>query len=78
MHGCASVAELVERSDVVVITTPWPEFADLPTGSLEGGSERRVVIDCWGILAEDRYGETIEIVRLGRTLDDRVKTETGA
>jgi UDPglucose 6-dehydrogenase len=78
VHGCGSVAELLERSDVVVITTPWPEFADLPTESLEGGSARRVVIDCWGILSEDRYGDAIEIVRLGRTLEDRVKTETGA
>src|SRR4029453_2975472 len=24
-----SVAELLERSDVVVIATPWPEFAEL-------------------------------------------------
>lgn len=78
VHGCASVAELVERSDVIVITTPWPEFADLPTASLEGGSERRVVIDCWGILSEERYEESIDIVRLGRALEHRVKTETGA
>lgn len=78
VHGCASVAELLERSDVVVITTPWPEFADLPLASLNGGQRRRVVIDCWGILSQDRYGEAIEIVRLGRTLDERVKTEAGA
>ena len=32
--GCASVAELLERSDVVVIATPWPEFADLPLDAL--------------------------------------------
>jgi UDPglucose 6-dehydrogenase len=78
VHGCASVSELLERSDVVVITTPWPEFADLPLASLNGGERRRVVIDCWGILSRDRYGEAIEIVRLGRTLDDRVQTEAGA
>jgi UDPglucose 6-dehydrogenase len=77
-HGCASVAELLERSDVVVITTPWPEFADLPLRSLENGLKKRVVIDCWGILPEDRYGEAIEIVRLGRPLEDRVQAETGA
>jgi UDPglucose 6-dehydrogenase len=78
VHGCASVLELLERSDVVVITTPWPEFADLPLASLDGGQRRRVVIDCWGILSQDRYGEAIEIVRLGRTLEERVKTEAGA
>jgi UDPglucose 6-dehydrogenase len=78
VHGCASMAELLQRSEVVVITTPWPEFADLPLGSFNGDQRRRVVIDCWGILSEDRYGEAIEIVRLGRTLNERVKTEAGA
>lgn len=78
VHGCASTADLLERSDVVVITTPWPEFADLPLASPGEGQRRRVVIDCWGILSRDRYEEAIEIVRLGRTLDERVKTETGA
>jgi UDPglucose 6-dehydrogenase len=78
VHGCASTAELLERSDVVVITTPWPEFADLPLGALNGGPGRRVIIDCWGVLSEDRYGEAIEIVRIGRTFEDRVQTETSA
>lgn len=77
-RGCQSVADLLERSDVVVITTAWPEFADLPIAPLDLGPERRVVIDCWGILPENRYGDAIEIVRLGRTLDNRVQTETGA
>ena len=78
VHGCASAAELFERSDVVVITTSWPEFADLPLESVNGRAERRVVIDCWGILPEDRYRGAFEIVRLGRRLEDRVETETGA
>jgi UDPglucose 6-dehydrogenase len=78
VHGCASAAELLERSDVVVITTPWPEFTELPLGSLGARPERRVLIDCWGILSEGWYGEAIEIVRLGRTLEYRVQTKTGA
>jgi UDPglucose 6-dehydrogenase len=78
VHGCVSAAELLERSDVVVITTAWPEFAELPIDSLDRGSERRVVIDCWGILSESRHGGAIEIVRLGRTLADPVQAETGA
>jgi UDPglucose 6-dehydrogenase len=78
VHGCASVVELLDRSDVVAITTPWPQFADLPLESLQNGPERRVVVDCWGILSEERYGEAIEIVRLGRTLNDRVRSQTSA
>jgi UDPglucose 6-dehydrogenase len=78
VHGCASVAELLDRSDVVVITTPWPEFAALPLQSFDNQQERPVVIDCWGILSEERCGEAVEIVRLGRTLEDPVPTEYGA
>jgi len=68
-EGSGSVAELFEQSDVVVIATPLPEFADLPRESLDGGRERPVVIDCWGLLSEERYGDAIELVRLGRALD---------
>jgi UDPglucose 6-dehydrogenase len=78
VQGCTSVAELLGCSDVVVITTPWPQFADLPVESLENGSDAPVVIDCWGIVSAERHGGAIEIVRLGRTLEDRVQTETGA
>jgi UDPglucose 6-dehydrogenase len=68
-EGAGSVAELLEQSDVVVIATPLPEFADLPLESLDGERERLVVIDCWRLLSEERYGDAIELVRLGRALD---------
>ncbi len=77
-YGCSSAAELLERSDVVVITTPWPEFADLPLDSLDPDRERPVLIDCWGVLPADRYRSRIDIVRLGRALQGRVRTEYGA
>jgi hypothetical protein len=76
VRECASVAELLKRSDVAVITTPWPEFADLPLGALDGDPERRVVVDCWGILSKDLSGKAIKIVRLGRTLDDQHTAQT--
>jgi len=69
-HTTGSVGELLERSDVVVIATPWPEFAELPFDALEGKDEPTVVIDCWRLLSDETYGETIDIVRLGRTLDE--------
>jgi UDPglucose 6-dehydrogenase len=67
-HGSSSVDELVARSDVVVITTPWPEFADLPMGALDRDGERLVVVDCWGMLSYERYAPAVDIVRLGRGL----------
>jgi UDPglucose 6-dehydrogenase len=70
--GATSVADLLERSDVVVISTPWPEFSELPLQSLDPARQSLVVIDCWGILAVERHAEAIDIVRLGRALKDRV------
>jgi UDPglucose 6-dehydrogenase len=66
VQGASSVTELLERSDVVVIATPWPEFAELP---VEGSGKRTVVIDCWRLLPDDAENGAVEIVRLGRTLE---------
>jgi len=65
VHGAASAAELLAKSDVAVIATPWPEFAELPSEELAG----TVVIDCWRLLPESADGEGVEIVRLGRLLE---------
>jgi len=63
-----SVAELLERSDVVVIATPWPEFSDLPLDSLRRDGGRKVVIDCWRLISDEAYADSIDIVRLGQAL----------
>jgi UDPglucose 6-dehydrogenase len=70
VQASASVAELLERSDLVVIATPWPEFADLPIEALERDGERLVVIDCWRLLDPERFGDAVDIVRLGRSLTE--------
>jgi UDPglucose 6-dehydrogenase len=64
----ASVADLLERSDVVVIATPWPEFADLPLDALRRNGGRKVIIDCWRLLSDEAYAGEIDIVRLGQAL----------
>jgi UDPglucose 6-dehydrogenase len=69
-QGCSSAAELLAQSDVTVITTPWPEFAELPLEALEREGKRTVVIDCWRLLPEDASNEAVEIVRLGRPLEE--------
>jgi UDPglucose 6-dehydrogenase len=69
-HGCVSIADLLERSDVVVIATPWPEFAALPFDALERRGDRLVVIDCWRLLPDETYAEAIDIVRLGQALEE--------
>jgi UDPglucose 6-dehydrogenase len=70
VHGCVSIADLLERSDVVVIATPWPEFAVLPVGALERRGDRLVVIDCWRLLSDETHAEAIDIVRLGQALEE--------
>jgi UDPglucose 6-dehydrogenase len=72
VHGCATADELLERSDVVVIATPWREFASLPLDRLAGQSRRRVIVDCWRVLGDAAPGGTVEIVRLGRPLETSV------
>jgi UDPglucose 6-dehydrogenase len=69
-EASSSVAELLAQSNVAVIATPWPEFAELPTDALERDGRRTVVIDCWRLLPEEAHGGQIEIVRLGRALEE--------
>ena len=61
-----SITELLERSDVVVIATPWPGFADLPLDAMRRNGRRTIVIDCWRLLSDETYADTIDIVRLGQ------------
>jgi UDPglucose 6-dehydrogenase len=70
VRAAASVVEVLEQSDVVVIATPWPQFAELPVEALKRDGERRVVIDCWRLLSDETHAEAIDIVRLGRALED--------
>jgi UDPglucose 6-dehydrogenase len=69
VRACVSVRDLLERSDVVVIATPWKEFARLPVEVLAASNRRPVIIDCWGLLPDDAHGDAIEIVRLGHPLE---------
>jgi UDPglucose 6-dehydrogenase len=69
-QGSSSVAELLAQSDVAVIATPWPEFAELPTDALRRAGRRTLVIDCWRLLPDEADGGPIEIVRLGRALEE--------
>jgi UDPglucose 6-dehydrogenase len=72
VRGCATADELLERSDVVVIATPWREFASLEIGLLAEESRRLIIIDCWRLLGEDHPEGAVGIVRLGRPLETSV------
>ena len=63
----ASVAECVRDSDVVVITTPWDEFKNIPGEALARHSTPRVLVDCWRILDRGNYEHLVEYVPLGES-----------
>ena len=73
--ACASTSDVLARSDVVVIATPWKEFAELPFDAIEA-NRRLVVIDCWRMLPDGDYGNAIEVVRLGRPLEAGLAVNT--
>lgn len=60
-----SCAECVQRSDVVVIATPWSEFAEIPAETVAREGDRRVIIDCWRLLDETVYGPIARYIRMG-------------
>jgi UDPglucose 6-dehydrogenase len=60
-----SLDQAVEATDVIVITTPWPEFATISLEQLESHARRPVIIDCWRILDGSRFASVADYVALG-------------
>jgi UDPglucose 6-dehydrogenase len=73
IRAARSAVECIERSEVVVLATPWEEFCEiaaaqwsrrnLPRGVSQAAP--RVVIDCWRMLNHLDGTEGIRYVRLG-------------
>lgn len=56
----------VSTSDILIITTPWPEFQQALSKRLVARpSSPRIIIDCWRILAEHEYVDVAELQYLG-------------
>jgi len=65
MELAASATDCVARADVVVITTPWPEFSTVEGAIWARPVEPRVVIDCWRSFDFLRHIEGVRYVGLG-------------
>jgi len=61
-----SAEECIERAEVVVVTTPWPEFARLKPEVWARGKGSCSVIDCWNILGHLHGREGIRYTCLGK------------
>lgn len=62
-----TVVEAVADADVVVVTTPWKEFADL-SSAYDRNARTSAVIDCWRIIDRASLPDHVTYVPLGATL----------
>jgi UDPglucose 6-dehydrogenase len=60
-----SAEECVRAVDVLVITTPWPQFAALPPEVFARPRGRLQILDCWRILSRDKLAGVAEVHYLG-------------
>ncbi len=60
----ASAAECLQRSDVIVIATRWPEFKQIQD-QLTRLNRRCVIIDCWRLLDRSRLPAQVDYHALG-------------
>jgi UDPglucose 6-dehydrogenase len=68
-----SAADCARQADVLAITTPWPEFAQLSAADLKTG--RPFVLDCWRILKRERFEQAADFHSLGSGASPDWKSE---
>jgi UDPglucose 6-dehydrogenase len=57
-----AAADVLDLADLVVITTPWPEYRQIaPFGS----GRPLVIVDCWRMLDEGEVDSSVVLIRLG-------------
>jgi len=59
-----SAEACVRPADRVVVTTPWPQFRDIPAAAY--GSRPVEIVDCWRILDAAKIGPACKLVYLGK------------
>ncbi|HWP58733.1 MAG TPA: nucleotide sugar dehydrogenase [Candidatus Acidoferrales bacterium] len=57
--------QCVAAADVVVLTTPWPEFRSLAPEIFTNNGRKKVLIDCWRLLDPTAFGRAAEYLPLG-------------
>lgn len=57
--------DAIARADVIVVTTPWPEFAALPADTFCRPSKRMTVIDPWRLFEAESIGTAADLVHPG-------------
>ena len=50
-----SLRNCLSQSDIIIITTPWPEFKSIKPGDLAVNGKRPFLLDCWRLLDPLKY-----------------------
>lgn len=58
-------AKAIEAAEVVIFTTAWPEYRDLPLTAFGTGGKRRMVIDPWSLFDADALTAHADLVKPG-------------
>jgi UDPglucose 6-dehydrogenase len=61
-----SAEACVRAADLLLVTTAWPEFRDIPVSAFVRENERMVVIDCWRMLSQSEFAKVADIVYIGQ------------
>jgi UDPglucose 6-dehydrogenase len=61
----SSARECIAKSDVVVLATPWPEFAAIPARQWAREDSARTIVDCWRALPHLRQQPGVNYLGLG-------------
>ena len=61
----SSAQECARLSDILTITTPWPEFKSLTPADVARDGRKRVILDCWRLLERERFEPVVEYLTLG-------------
>jgi len=65
VNFASSAKELISKSDIVIVTTPWDEFKKISYMEFARPNQPRVLIDCWRIFNNMKQKDGVIYVPLG-------------
>jgi UDPglucose 6-dehydrogenase len=61
-----TAAECAAQADVLAITTPWQQFAELTADLFQHRSAKPTVLDCWRVIRSEAIHMAVNYLTLGR------------
>lgn len=61
----SSAEECVKAVDVLIITTAWPQYREIPESAFARAQGRLKILDCWQILSREKLSKVADIHYLG-------------